>query len=138
MKTIRTAGLILAAVASAMWIFIVVAFFLALATGAGVPFGLIWVAYLALPPSVAASVVLLVSLVPVGPPHYRPPAMPPLRRATAAALAVLSLFLLPQWISFPDIDDSFSSDVRPLEVVGGIAAFLGSSILFALRPSHRD
>src|SRR5687768_704777 len=120
-----------------MWIFIVVAFIGTLLAGAGVPFGLIWVAFLALPPSMAASVVLLVSLLPVGAPHSRPPTLPPLRRGTAAALAVLSLLLLPRWISFPDIDDSLSPDVGPLEVIGGITAFVSSSILFALPPSHR-
>lgn len=124
-KAVRTAGLVLAAIASAVWILLILVV-------PAAPLAVIPLAPLALPPSMAASVVLLASLLPVGAAHSRPPALPPFRQATAAALAVTSLFLLPQWLSFPDIDESFPPGVGPLEIVGGVAAFLISSLLFAL------
>jgi len=93
-------------------------------------------AFLVTPLSMVASVILLVSLLPVGLAQSRPPRPSPLRLGAAAALAVLSLVLQPVFLLMLGGVSSASS-AGPPALLGGAGAFLVSSILFAA-PSSRD
>jgi hypothetical protein len=130
----RRVGLILAAVATALWAVIVVAFVM---TGSddGVNIGAALLALLALPLSVGASVTLIVSR---GDAAGRGRAEEhPLARRIAAGLAVASIALLCGSTVLGQLDSIGIAGVAVVLLAAGIAAFVASSALFALPRSRR-
>jgi hypothetical protein len=126
MSGTRRAGLILAAVATALWLGAALAFGV---TGreAGANIGAALMALLAVPVSMGASATLLASVRSV------PAERPGIVRA-AVALAVLSLILLPVFLFLDPYETSSAAQLATL--LGGAFCFLGSSALF-LAAGHR-
>lgn len=132
MNTTRTVGLVLAAVATALWAVVVVGF---LTTGPddGVNIGAAVLALLALPLSIGASVTLIVSR---GDAARRGVAEEhPLLRRVAAGLAVSSIAFLGGSMVFGQLDSLAAAAVVLL--TAGIAAFVASSACFALPRNRR-
>ncbi len=129
MNGTRKAGLILAGIASAMWLGALAAF---LGTGPedGVSLGGALLALLAVPVSIAAAGILLASLL------AGQKGVPPLLRV-AAGLAVVSV---PALLAFLVMDPYAESATAQFTALGvGVVAFLASSVLFAAasRPPGR-
>jgi peptidoglycan/LPS O-acetylase OafA/YrhL len=126
MSGTRRAGLIVAGIASALWLVVVVAFF---STGPedGVNIGAALLATLAFPLSVAGAVILLVSL--RG--ERSDGRGVPVPRRIGAVLAVVAMVLLGTvFVMGPT--DSLSRDTMTALLISGIGAFLVSFALFLL------
>lgn len=132
MESTRKTGLVLAGVAAGLWAFVVFAF-VTVAPDDGVPIGAALVAFLAVPLSAAASIVLLVSHRRArrnGAPDRRPVS------GLAAVLTAVSLVLLP----LPLVLGPW--DVFPPELLfglwfAGVGAFLLSAVLFLAASPRR-
>jgi hypothetical protein len=129
----RKVGLILAAVATALWAVIVAASFM---TGPddGVNIGAALLALLALPLSVGASVTLLVSLRTTA--QQGVSEQHPLARRIAAGLALVSIVCLQVSLALGGRDSVDGVALAVVLLVAGIATFVLSSALFALPRSH--
>jgi hypothetical protein len=130
----RKVGLILAAVATALWAVAVVGFVL---TGPddGVNIGAALLALLALPLSVGASVTLIVS---TG--SARRSGLTeehPLARRVAAGLGVASIACLCGSMVVGQLDSIGTAVAAMILLTTGIAAFVASSALFALPRSRQ-
>ena len=136
MDPIRKLGLVMAAVATVLWAFVVIGY-LTTSPGEGVNIGAAFAAVLATPVSLAASIALLLSLRTAR--LDEPPGAGPSRapvRWLGAALAVASLILLPAvWVLGPM--DRLSSDALTTLLFSGIAAFVVSSALIVLPRGRR-
>jgi hypothetical protein len=131
-NTTRTVGLVLAAVAAALWLVIVVAV-LAVGFDEGVNIGAAFLAMLAVPLWLAASVVLLVSR------HLAAREGTLQKTATgrvAAVLALVSAVLLPLSMVLGPMDHVVPVQLLLGSLLGGIAAFIASAVLF-LTPDGR-
>jgi hypothetical protein len=131
----RTVGLILAAVATALWVVIVAAF---LATGPddGVNIGAALLAFIAVPLSIAASVTLIVSRGVAA--RQGAPEEHPVVRRIAAGLAVVSAACLGLSLVLGPATDSIRFAVVTVALlVVGILAFVVSSAFFALPRNRR-
>lgn len=121
----RKLGLCLAVPAAGMWAFVVFAF-VTVAPGDGVPIGAAGVAFLAVPLSVASSIVLLVS-------HRRAGATGAPDRSPAgdraAALATASVLLLPLPLLLGPADAVLPELLFGI-LAAGIGAFVLSTVLF--------
>ena len=135
MNTTRKVGLILAAVATALWLVIVAMFF---STGPddGVNIGAALLAFLALPLSIGASMTLLASMTSSA--RHRIPETHPLARRIGAVLAVVSTACLAGSLVLGSMVDTVDLALTATVVLAaGIVSFVVSSALFALPRTRR-
>lgn len=133
MNRTRTAGLVIAAVATLLWLLFLVALLTADPDdGANIGAGL--AALLALPLSVVSSVVLLVSLRRRSPAEHEPP-----RRSAERVAAALAVVSVAAFGAFLVLDPDAASALPVTTLAVGVATFLGSAatVAGATRPRVR-
>lgn len=129
MSRTRRAGLIVAGIASALWLVVVVAFY---STGPedGVNIGAALLAMLAFPLSVAGAVILLLSLRGEGRSGSGSRRMPVPRRVAAVLAVVATALLGTVFVMGPT--DSLPPDTMVALLISGIGAYLVTFALFLL------
>jgi hypothetical protein len=134
-NTTRKVGLILAAVATALWL-VIVAMFFSTGPDEGVNIGAALLTFLDLPLSIGASLTLLASMSSAA--RHGIPESRPLARRIGAVLAVVSAACLVGSLVLGSMVETTGLAVTATVVlVAGIVTFVASSALFALPRARR-